>query len=508
MKNTFLRNNYLLIGALAILKLFIHLLTNTNYDLHRDSFLYYSLGQHLDWGYVSVPPFIGFISWLSTCLFGHTAFGLNFFPAFVGAFSVIIIAQLVKKFGGGRLAIFIACIAFIVSPAYLRSNTLFQPVSFDEFFWLLSSLFMVKLLKTQQPKYWIYLCLVWALGFLNKYLIAVYAFSFIIALFFTKDRRLLFSKFFVLSSVAGLLIVLPNLIWQYRYNFPVVHHLGELQKYQLVNVSLKGFFIDQMLMNLPGLFVWLVGLLIFVLIKTNRKYIVLFYTCILVILILLLTHGKSYYTLGIYTLLLAAGGYAIERYVRLWLQIIIIAFIIITAPLTLPLSLPIVSLEKVEEFTKKIAEGTNRWEDGKIHNIPQDYADMTGWKELGTLVAKTYDSLSPNEKHNCAIYADNYGLAGAIKFYGLPYNVPEPVCFNDNFLLWAPDSITKENLIYVNNNIGDIQYLFKNYTLKGEINDKYFRESGVKVYYCTQPVDSFNMFYQKKVANLKSIYKR
>jgi hypothetical protein len=508
MRKKLLQNNYLLIVALALFKLLIHLFTNTNYDLHRDSFLYYSLGQHLDWGYVSVPPFIGFISWLSTNLFGHTAFALNFFPAFIGALSVVIIAQLVKEFGGGRLAIIISCLSFIVSPAYLRSNTLFQPVSFDQFFWLLSSLFMVKLIKSKQPKYWIYLCLVLAFGFLNKYLIAVYAFSFIIALLFTKERKLLFSKYFIFSSIAGFLIVLPNLIWQYRYNFPVVHHLGELHDYQLVNVSIKGFLIDQLLMNLPGLFVWFTGLCIFVLIKTERKYIVLSYTYLIVILILLLSHGKSYYTLGLYALFLAAGGYAIEKYSKRWMQIAILTFIIITALPSIPISLPVYSLEHVESYTKKINGVPNRWEDGKIHNIPQDYADMTGWKELASIVNETYNSLSPSEKQNCAIYAENYALAGAIKFYGRPYNIPEPISFSDNFLLWAPDSITKEKLIYVNNQIGDIQYLFRNYTLKGEINDKYFRESGVKVFYCTQPVDSFNIFYKKKVTGLKAIYKR
>lgn len=131
---------------------------------------------------------------------------------------------------------------------------------------------------------------------------------------------------------------------------------------------------------------------------------------------------------------------------------------------------------------------------------------MTGWKELGSLVAKTYDSLPVKDRLNCAIYVENYGMAGAIKFYGVHSGLPEPICFNDNFILWAPDSITKENLIYINDEIGDIKYLFKNYTLKGEINNKYFRECGVQVYFCTQPVDTFKMFYAKKVRDRKLVY--
>ncbi|NJK97232.1 MAG: hypothetical protein HC905_22050 [Bacteroidales bacterium] len=48
----------------------------------------------------------------------------------------------------------------------------------------------------------------------------------------------------------------------------------------------------------------------------------------------------------------------------------------------IPLSLPLLSLSETEKYTAPIADLTNRWEDGKIYPLPQDFADMTGWKEL------------------------------------------------------------------------------------------------------------------------------
>ena len=130
----------LIITGLVLFKLCIHLVTNTNYELHRDALLYYSLGEHLDWGYASVPPFIALISNFSTFVFGNTVFALRFFPALIGSVSVLIIAKIVKELKAGILAIIIAVLAFIFSPAFLRSNTLFQPVSFNQFFWLFSGL--------------------------------------------------------------------------------------------------------------------------------------------------------------------------------------------------------------------------------------------------------------------------------------------------------------------------------------------------------------------------------
>lgn len=56
---------WLLIIGLAVFKLVLHLVTNTNYELHRDVLLYYSLGEHLDWGFVSVPPVTPLISKIS-----------------------------------------------------------------------------------------------------------------------------------------------------------------------------------------------------------------------------------------------------------------------------------------------------------------------------------------------------------------------------------------------------------------------------------------------------------
>ena len=147
-----IKQTEIIITGLALFKFLIHLLTNTNYELHRDALLYYSLGEHLDWGYTSVPPFIAVIARLSTTLFGNTTFALRFFTAVIGSISVIIIAKIVKELKGGTLAIVIATLAFIFSPAFLRSNTLFQPVSFNQFFWLLSGYFIVKLINIKYPK--------------------------------------------------------------------------------------------------------------------------------------------------------------------------------------------------------------------------------------------------------------------------------------------------------------------------------------------------------------------
>lgn len=495
-----------IILGLAVLKLIIHLLTNTNYELHRDAFLYYSLGEHLDWGYLSVPPFIAIISKLSVLIFGNTVFALRFFPALIGSASVIIIALIVKELKGNIFAIIIATLAFILSPAFLRSNTLFQPVSFNQFFWLLSIYFVIRLIQSNNQKIWLQIFIIWGIAFYNKYSIAFLIVGTIFSFLITKHRHLLWSKYFFTGGIVSILLILPNIIWQYMHNWPLIHHMGELYKYQFVNVTLFGFIIDQIVMNLPCLIIWVTALVVFLINKAEKQFRIIPFIYLSTVILLILLSGKSYYTLGLYPVLFGMGGYAISKYYNTFFKVITIIVMVFISWSMLPFSLPIYSFEKVEEISVKTAPFTNRWEDGQIHSIPQDYADMSCWNELANIVINTYNSLPNESKGNCSIYAEQYCTAGAISFYGKKYGLPEVISFNDNFLVWAPDSFKNEILIYVNDEIGDIERLFKDYQLEGQINNKYFREDGMQVYLCSNPVDSFPIFYAEKVKALKSNY--
>ncbi|WP_462281938.1 glycosyltransferase family 39 protein [Salinivirga cyanobacteriivorans] len=492
-----------MILGFALFKLLIHLLTNTHYELHRDAFLYYSLGQHLDWGYFSVPPLIGLLAKTSVWLFGETIFALRFFPAIVGSLSVVLIGKMVKDLKGGTWALIIALLAFVLSPAFLRSNTLFQPVSFNQFFWLLSAYLVLKLIITQHPKFWIPVFLVFGVAFLNKYSIAFFMLAFLLAMLLTPHRRLFLSRYFLMGGFAGLIIILPNLIWQYTHNWPVVAHMNELQETQLVNVSYAGFLLSQLFMNLPGAVVWLTGLIALLFFKSEKNYRVLALIWLFTLLTILLFRGKSYYTLGLYPMLFAVGGYVIDKYFKPQWKYGIVTLVVLLSLTLIPFSLPVLSHEQMAAYSQPTAEFTNRWEDGKVHNLPQDYADMTGWSSLAQLTIDTYKELPEISREKCVIFADEYGYAGAIMFYGEKHGLPEPICLDDTFLFWAPDHIDPEVVIYVGEEIGEAENLFEEVRIKGRVSNPYFREDGVKVYLCMQPQVSLRSFYAHTVATLK-----
>src|SRR4030095_426764 len=75
-----------LISVFAAARLILHFLTTaiTPYEIHRDEFLYLSMGKHLRlWG-MDFPPFIAVLAKTARAIFGDTLFAVRFFSALAG----------------------------------------------------------------------------------------------------------------------------------------------------------------------------------------------------------------------------------------------------------------------------------------------------------------------------------------------------------------------------------------------------------------------------------------
>ncbi len=513
--NIWLKSEWILILILSLIKLTIHLLTNTNYELHRDEYLYLAFSDHLAFGYFSNGPAIGFFAFILQTFCGNSVFAVRLLPALIGVVTVVMVCLTVKELGGKKWAILLAGSAIILSPAYLRVNWLFQPVSFDLLFWLLATFFILKLVQTENPRYWLVLGLIWGLGFLNKYSIAFLAWGFFLAIIFTTKRKLILSKYFFYHLLIGFALVLPNLIWQYNHNWPVVFHMQNLQRTQLVNVQMIDFLVAQPLMILPAVPLWICGLIYLLAYRETKSLRVLAYTFVIVMITLMLLHGKAYYTLGIYFVLISSGAVFIEKITStrhiIIKPAILILMVLIILPV-LPFSLPVYSFDKMviygQESKKFSLDQFLYWEDGRQHSLPQDYADMTGWKELAEIAISVYQNLSAAEKTECTIWGENYGQAGSVKYFGKKAGLPEPVSFSDNFLFWAPDTISTRILIYINDDTSEISQYFGMIQEMGRITNPYARESELPVYLCRYPRHDFHQVFHEKVRRLKSVFDR
>ncbi|MBD8488872.1 glycosyltransferase family 39 protein [Echinicola sp. CAU 1574] len=515
-KTTFLSNRknlIYLIASFALLKLLVHFMTYDHYELHRDAYLYYAQSEHLDWGFIAVPPLVGAIGKLATTIFGHTTFALRFFPALIGALNVFLVGLMVVELRGKWKAVSLACLAYLLSPAYLHTNSLFQPVSFNHFFWLWSAYFVLRLIHRNDPKYWFWLAMTFGLGFLNKYSIVFFFAGFLLALAFSKHRQLYLNKYFLWACLLAIAIILPNLIWQYQHTWPVMMHMKALRETQLVNVRISDFLIAQLIMNAQALLLWLMALILLLFHPKERTFQVFGLTFLIVVFLQIAGSGKAYYTLGAYPMLFAFGAYHVEKYTGKW-AIPTTVFLLVLMFAGLYLSIPYdgIPLVRAENIAGK---SSHRWEDGNYHKIPQDMADMTGWKELGEAVASVYKDLGPENKDNVDIFCNNYGQAGAVMFYGKSVNVPQPISTNGSFVFWSPDSLSKEYFILVDHDPGDedgsnemLPVFFKKVELVKTIDNPYFRENGTNIYLCQHPTVVVKEHYKKLMGVEKGKYKR
>lgn len=506
------KNTWFLIICLALLKLLVHLLTYDNFELHRDAYLYYAQSEHLAWGYVAVPPGIAFVGKMATLLFGNSPFGLRFLPALVGSLNVLIIGMAVREMGGKRIAIVLACLAYLLSPSYLHVNALFQPVSFNHFFWLLTCYLALKMIHRDNPRIWLWIGLTFGLGFLNKYAIVFLYAALAPALLLTRYRYLYASRYFWMAMVIGWVIISPNLFWQYQNNWPVLHHMAELRETQLVHVKLTDFIRDQFLMNMQAVFIWMGAIAGLVFLKKEKAFRLFGYTYLFVIVLLMLGSGKSYYTLGIYPILFILGAVFMEKYIPKYRTIVagvLIGFMMVSLYVSLAFDgIPLTTFEKAER------PGAFRWEDGVYHDLPQDMADMTGWREIGETVSALYATLSPEAQADCDIFCYHYGQAGAVMFYGKEAKVPQPISFNSSFVFWAPDSITSQKMIWVHSDLGNdidpdqlLPEFFEQVALHHTIENPWFRENGTRIYLCEFPTDSCKVFYRNRIKVLKDNYR-
>jgi hypothetical protein len=138
---------------IAVATIVVHLFTGERYGFHRDELATLEDARHLAWGFVAYPPITPFFGRLSLILFGTSLTGFRFFAAVVEAIAVVLTGLMARELGGKRGAQLVAAAAAL--PVCLGGGSLMQYVAFDYFFWVLTAYFVVRLLRTDDPRWWL-----------------------------------------------------------------------------------------------------------------------------------------------------------------------------------------------------------------------------------------------------------------------------------------------------------------------------------------------------------------
>lgn len=504
----FLRR-YNVVLFFAALKLLLHLFANTRYGFHRDEFLYLEQGRHLSWGYMECPPLIGVLAAL-TQVFNAPLGLVRLLPTLAGVGIIMLIGKAVMDLGGSKWAQALACLGYLASSAFLRCNMLFQPVTFDQLFWFLLAFSILYLIKTRNPVYWYWAGLFAGLGLMAKYSMAFYLAAFLGALLFSQERRWFKSFYPWIAMGIALAIFLPNLYWQISHRLPVLTHMQELQETQLKHVEIGDFIFSQFLMQVSVLPIWLAGLL--ALFGSRWKpYRPVGLAFLLSVGILIVLRGKSYYTLGAYPVLFIFGGLALDRVlVKSWYKYALSTVVATLSVMLLPYALPVLPLLKMEAYCAWMKDhfglaGPLYWEDGSLHSLPQDYADMNGWEEMVQRLSDAYHRLPEAEQATCMLYGGSYGHTAPVAYYREKYSLPQIYSLHNSSIAWMPDSAHFDRLLVLDDvRITESQH-FKKVILLDSIRDPYAREKGY-LYYQSEPRVNPDSTWRELVLERKKRY--
>ena len=506
----------LIIAVFAIIKFLIpFIFINAAFELHRDEYLYLADADHLAWGYIEMPPMLALLGAISK-LFDSSLYAVYFWGSLFGVLKIILIGKIVLELKGNVYDVFIACLAFLCS-GYLRMNILFQPNFLDGFFWTWAVYLIIKLINTNNKKFFYYLGICFGLGMLAKYTMAFFVLAFLISVMFTSKRKWLVNKNFYFAMLIGLLIFSPNLYWQYDHHFPVMHHMQLLRNQQLQYTSRVEFLINQILMFLSSFFIWILALWFVFAKKEGRKYISIGIIYFVVIGLLLWFKGKPYYAASIYPSLLAIGSVYIEKIIQSYkIKIVhwaIPVFILLITVVVFPIAVPFLSPQQLDKFYQSVhAEkmGVLNWEEKKNNPLPQDFADMLGWKEMAEKTAKVYHELPDSIKQKTMVYGDNYGDAAALAFYRKQYGLPEIYSDDASFAFWLPQKFDATYFLFAAWHMPEANdsffYHFAKTEIKDSVTQKYAREYGAKIVLYSFPDSTAKAIAERNIRELRVKY--
>ncbi len=492
----FARNSWLLSGGLvvlcaAIVKLAVHLYADRYYGYFTDELYYLACARHLAWGYVDQPPLIAAITWVSSAMWGESLQAIRFLPALAGVGKILLAGLMAREMGGKRFAQGLAALSVLCAPGFLGMDNLLSMNAFEPLFWLGCAYLILRIVNGASEKLWLAVGALAGVGLLNKHSMLIFGFGLAMGLVLTRERRSFRSRWFWLGMLTAFLVFLPNLIWNIQHHFPFLELQANIRRDgRNVQLGALAFFAEEVRAMLPlTLPIWLGGLWFLFATAKGKPYRVVGWACVVTFGVIYAVNPRVYYLWPAFPVLFAAGGVLWEGWLsrpRLeWVKLAYPLLMIAMGALLAPMLLPVLPVETYIRYAKAMHLGTPAIEKWKLGPLPQIYASEFGWEEMVATVAEVYRSVPPEERAKTAIFAQNFGQAGAIDLFAKKYGLPEAISGHQNYFLWGPRDYTGESVIVIQGRQEQLEKLYASVEKRGHVWHPYSmpREHG-DVFYC------------------------
>jgi 4-amino-4-deoxy-L-arabinose transferase-like glycosyltransferase len=407
---------------LALLRFALHVALNGRYGFHRDELQVLVDARHLACGFVAYPPLTPAFARLELALFGTSLAGFRVFSALAQCAAMVFAGLIARELGGRRWAQLLAAVAVAATPFSLLTASEFMYVAFDGLWWVLLAWLVLRLVNSGNPRWWIGIGLAIGAGMMTRYSMLFCVAGLVAGVCATPLRAQLRCRWLWMGVATSLLVFLPNAIWQWQHDFISLDFLQSIHARDIDIGRTAGFLLAQLYANTGPLLtpLWLAGLWFVAFARDGARWRVLAWMYAVPLLLFWLAEGRDYYLAPAYPMLLAAGVVALQHACKR-----------MTAPRARALRgaawlLVLLCLVSVAGIALPIAPvNSPGWQlSRKMHD---NFAEQIGWPEYVAQVAAVYHALPASERARTAIYANNYGEAGAIDLYGPRHGLPNAI---------------------------------------------------------------------------------
>lgn len=442
------------IAGIAALRVLLYLVIAPNYGYFRDELYYIACGQHPAWGYVDQPPLIAWITWILQHSIGTSLYALRLTPMLADVATIFLTARLAYEFGARKFGIALAAFAVLTVPIFLIMTHIYTMNAFDLPLWTACILLVVRVAKTGNMRLWIPFGFLAGLTVLNKYGIVFFLVALLAGMALTPWRKMLLNSWFWAGAAITAAISLPNFLWQLNRGFPFLVLMRNIRA-RGRDIALPPLeFLGQQFQIIGLLAVVLaVAALAFFFTSRGKQFRALGWSFLFFTALMMVMKAKNYYLGPVYPMVIAAGSVQFECWTETdrwrWIRPATVALTLILSLVALPFIVPVLPVPAYIKYQKTLHFGPPKFENQLQGPLPQIYADMYGWEEKAEQVARYYNSLPPEERVRTPIFAQNYGDAGAIDFFGARYGLPKSISGHQNYFFWGPREYTGESIIFV-----------------------------------------------------------
>jgi hypothetical protein len=328
---------------------------------------------------------------------------------------------------------------------------------------------MVRLLATDDPRYWLGIGAGIGLGMMTKYTMGFFVAGLVVAVLVTPVRKYLKSKWLYLGAALALLIFLPNLIWQYQHDFIAFDYLSFIHARDVSWGRADDFLPEQLFLttNPLSLPIWAVGLSLCLFSVSMIRFRTLGWMFLVTFVLFLINQGRGYYTSPAYVMWLAVGCVWFESWFeRLGGTKRQLGYGLLWTTQVLGSLIGVILMKPIG------AVNSTLW-DIRSDVSGDLFVEMVGWQDMTKQVADIYQSIPESEKPNTVILAGNYGEAGALDLYGSEYGLPRMITGANTMWYRGYGDPEPETVIVVGFESEYTRHFFKSCEFSGTVKNSY-----------------------------------